>query len=158
MGATPKKEATSVASKTSSAPAIGALRLPKVPAATAEAEADEQRFEARSREILAKLPRKKALRQMTPEEVHGMPAPLFAAGAALGEIAEALESKPHLRPQGARFYAECSARKDMPSSVRATCYSNLIKLTRELRDGRYLMEVAESVEQPIVDLAKNLEG
>jgi|GEM_PF-1386882 len=139
------------------------LRVPVPSTALVSASADvpeavSTAFRKHVEAVLEELPRRADLRQLSPESLHTMPKPLWKAASLLGGIAEKIKAEPGLRPLGARFYAECSGRASLPTTVRASCYTHLKRLSRELRDGRYLSEISSRVDMSVRDLARQLEG
>lgn len=72
----------------------------------------------------AALPTLQSLRDLTDEQVHGVPDVIRDAGRDLGAIAQALHDNPHFAAEAASFYRECFAREDVPTQVRGLCLAD----------------------------------
>lgn len=92
--------------------------------AVAPAPESREAFRARTRETLARLPRKATLVAHSGASVHHFPAPLESAGKAMGEIAKRLKNDPALLPEALAFYRDCAQDAALPDSVRALCFSD----------------------------------
>jgi len=71
------------------------------------------------------LPSLAELRNLPSDEVHGTPAKIIEAGAALGELEEYLERRPEEFPEASRFFSDCAVGSEFPSSIRAMCLHSL---------------------------------
>ena len=90
-----------------------------------------EKFAKKTRETLDSLPTVAKLRGLTEEEAHVNPAALNAAGDDLGQIAAEVQADPSLVPQAVEFYKSCAKRDDLPTSVRALCYSDHNALAKQ---------------------------
>lgn len=75
--------------------------------------------------ILRELPTREDLKSLSPQEVHRSPQILMDAGLALGQVAERLDQNSELIHEALGFYQDCAGNAELPSSVRALCFSNL---------------------------------
>jgi hypothetical protein len=89
---------------------------------------------------LASFPTFDDFKKLSEEQVHTMPAILFAAGLRLKTFEDKLTEKMKsvegnstaektVASEGAAFYQNCSNRENVPDSLRAVCYLQFIKLS-----------------------------
>lgn len=72
------------------------------------------------------LPTLEEIQRLPEEDAHDYPEPVARAGAALGDIAQAVEVEPSLKPQATGFYVQCARDGALVTPVRALCYSHVI--------------------------------
>jgi len=75
--------------------------------------------------VKTSLPSLGELRELPDDEVHGAPAKIIEAGAALGELDEYLEKRPEEFASASRFFSDCAAGETLPGSIRAMCLHSL---------------------------------
>ena len=114
----------------------------------------QKEFARVSAEVANSLPTLAALREESRKDPHMTPPVLLNAGAELGRLVRLIQDHPELKRDGALFYRNCSNRDELPSSIRALCFSNLTALSRSLGDGRLLNSA--SVPMAIRELAEKL--
>lgn len=110
-----------------------------------------------AREILKvkkALPSLKDLGSLPDDEVHGTPARIIEAGAALGELEEFLERKPEEFHGASRFFSECAVGEDLPASIRAMCLHSLRNNPTQWAPG--VSARLESVPSEVMDLEAQL--
>lgn len=78
-------------------------------------------------DAVSKMPRKKDLQRMSAEEVHHTPQVIADAGYRLGVIAEFLSLHPEHTKAVISFYKTCAYDSEFPTSIRAVCYSHILK-------------------------------
>lgn len=76
---------------------------------------------------LNELPTAASLRDLSEEETHDTPETVSEAGTQLGRIAQAVHDNPALAPAAADFYSRCARQAEVLTSVRALCYSHVMK-------------------------------
>lgn len=118
--------------------------------------AGESSFSALTSAALSELPRKSDLTRLRPEEAHGTPEAIDAAGLVLGRVAAALAGNRALAPIAAAFYKDCAEAGEVLSSVRALCYSNLERLAASGAEG--IVADPRSLPEGILELARRLRG
>jgi hypothetical protein len=112
--------ATAVATETSASSPAAPAALPLTP----------EEFSRRAESVLASLPTLDQLHALSAEELHRTPRAVLDAGAAIGDLAEAVAKNPSLAPEALGFYGKCARRENASTSVRAACLSDLRELSR----------------------------
>jgi hypothetical protein len=119
----PTSTATTVTSLSTS---VSTSTAPASPPLTPE------QFRERAQLVLDGLPKIAELRALPASETqHGTPRPVLEAGAAIGEIADAIDRNPALAPEGLEFYGKCAHGADLSLSARALCLANQRELARK---------------------------
>lgn len=105
-------------------PAVTAA--PAVQSSPSPVPVTREEFQAFARKTLDSLPKIADLKKLKEDEVaHGTPALLVDAGRKLGQVARMLHDNAELKDAGVAFYSECSTGAELPTPVRALCYSHL---------------------------------
>jgi len=91
----------------------------------------EKEFVSKLQNISSALPTIAQLQKLTESQVHRTPSPLVAAAESLGEVEEAVEANPSLRPHAIEFYQQCAIKDELASTIRALCYHNWKTHSRE---------------------------
>ncbi|MBU6152677.1 MAG: hypothetical protein KGP28_00115 [Bdellovibrionales bacterium] len=100
------------------------------------------------------LPSVTELRSLPLDEVHGAPARIIEAGAALGDLEEYLEKKPEEFLSASRFFSDCAAGSELPPSVRAMCLHSLRNNPTQWAPG--VSAKLEGLPPEVVDLEAQL--
>jgi hypothetical protein len=124
----PSEESSAVSVSTEVSAPVAAAPSATATAASVSTNVLEE-FARKTESVFATLPRISELRALPAEQVHTTPAALINAGAAIGEVAEAIEKNPALAPQGIAFYGKCARAGDISVSVRAVCLHDLRSLS-----------------------------
>lgn len=106
-------------------------QIPDAPAAGPAESPAHLDFRELARTTLSALPTRAQLQKLSDAEVHRTPVMLLRAGQSLGKVAEAIAADPELTPQGLKFYSDCALDEKVSGSVRALCYGNWKKLSRD---------------------------
>lgn len=119
---TKTEEPQNQAAAPTSAPAQAPQSAPSRPPLT------EEEFSTLTKKTLSSLPTIEEIRKLSPQEVHGTPAVVLQAAAAVGEITQAIHDNPRFAEEGLRFYSDCAARTDVSTPIRASCLADFDRL------------------------------